>query len=150
MQVNDFVSISANTYQREQILVMEKVILGKLEWLLTVPTPYVFLVRYVKASEPSDKEVGCEILIKKLHEKCLVTEEILRKHNKFLFLLMQMENMVFFLAELGLMNYPIAISYSPSMIASAAVYAARCTLDKSHLWTTTLQHHTGYVEDELK
>ncbi|XP_038900953.1 G2/mitotic-specific cyclin S13-7 isoform X1 [Benincasa hispida] len=116
-EVNDFVSISANTYQREQILVMEKVILGRLEWLLTVPTPYVFLVRYVKASEPSDDE---------------------------------MENMVFFLAELGLMNYPIAISYSPSMIASAAVYAARCTLEKSPIWTATLHHHTGYVEEELK
>lgn len=41
---------------------MEKVILGRLEWLLTVPTPYVFLVRYVKASEPSDDEVSCGIL----------------------------------------------------------------------------------------
>jgi cyclin B len=36
---------------------MEKAILGKLEWYLTVPTPYVFLVRYNKASIPSDKEV---------------------------------------------------------------------------------------------
>ena len=36
---------------------MEKAILGKLEWYLTVPTPYVFLVRYIKASIPSDKEV---------------------------------------------------------------------------------------------
>lgn len=50
-------NISANTYQREQILVMEKTILGRLEWLLTVPTPYVFLVRYVKASDSSDEEV---------------------------------------------------------------------------------------------
>jgi hypothetical protein len=36
---------------------MEKEILGKLEWYLTVPTPYVFLVRYIKASIPSDEEV---------------------------------------------------------------------------------------------
>ena len=54
---NDFVCISDNAYVREQILVMEKTILEKLEWLMTVPTPYVFLVRYVKASVPSDKEV---------------------------------------------------------------------------------------------
>ncbi|KAF3959637.1 hypothetical protein CMV_015571 [Castanea mollissima] len=47
---------------------MEKAILEKLEWYLTVPTPYVFLVRYVKASVAPDLE---------------------------------MENMVYFLAELG-------------------------------------------------
>ena len=57
MQVNDFVCISDNAYVKEQILVMEKTILGKLGWYLTVPTPYVFLVRYVKASVPSDEEV---------------------------------------------------------------------------------------------
>lgn len=35
---------------------MEKEILNKLEWNLTVPTPYMFLVRYLKAAM-SDKEV---------------------------------------------------------------------------------------------
>lgn len=57
MQVNDFVLISDRAYVREQVLVMEKAILEKLEWYLTVPTPYVFLVRYIKASTPSDTEV---------------------------------------------------------------------------------------------
>ncbi|KAG2670949.1 hypothetical protein I3760_14G110400 [Carya illinoinensis] len=57
-EVNDFVCISDNAYIREQILVKEKTILEKLEWLLTVPTPYVFLVRYIKASIPSDKEIA--------------------------------------------------------------------------------------------
>lgn len=56
-QVNDFVCISDNAYVKEQILVTEKAILEKLGWLLTVPTPYVFLVRYIKASIPSDQEV---------------------------------------------------------------------------------------------
>ena len=36
---------------------MEKAILEKLGWYLTVPTPYVFLVRYVKASVSPDQEV---------------------------------------------------------------------------------------------
>ncbi|KAF2291807.1 hypothetical protein GH714_035687 [Hevea brasiliensis] len=97
-EVSDFICISDNAYIREQVLTMEKAILGKLEWYLTVPTPYVFLVRYIKASVPSDKE---------------------------------MENMVFFLVELGLMQYPVVIMYCPSLIAASAVYAARCTLDKS-------------------
>jgi G2/mitotic-specific cyclin-B, other len=56
-QVNDFVCISDNAYVKEQILVTEKAILEKLGWLLTVPTPYVFLVRYIKASIPSDQAV---------------------------------------------------------------------------------------------
>ncbi|KAJ7964954.1 Cyclin [Quillaja saponaria] len=115
-EVNDFVCISDNAYVREQVLVMEKAILGKLQWYLCVPTPYVFLVRYIKASIPSDKE---------------------------------MENMVFFLAELSLSHYPTVILYGPSMIAASAVYAARLTLDKSPCWTETLKHHTGYSEDQL-
>ncbi|KAL0460881.1 UNVERIFIED_CONTAM: G2/mitotic-specific cyclin S13-6 [Sesamum latifolium] len=55
-EVSDFIAISDNAYVREQVLLMEKAILGKLEWYLTVPTPYVFLVRYIKASVPADKE----------------------------------------------------------------------------------------------
>ncbi|XP_075522040.1 G2/mitotic-specific cyclin S13-7-like [Primulina tabacum] len=115
-EVSDFIAISDNSYIREQVLLMEKAILGKLEWYLTVPTPYVFLVRYIKASIPSDHEV---------------------------------ENMAFFLAELGLMNYATVIPYCSSMISASAVYAARCTLNKSPLWTPTLKHHTGYSEDQL-
>ncbi|XP_050236720.1 G2/mitotic-specific cyclin S13-7-like [Mercurialis annua] len=116
-EVNDFICISDNAYIREQILVMEKAILGKLEWYLTVPTPYVFLLRFIKASLPADKE---------------------------------MENMSFFLAELGLMQYQVASVYAPSLIAASAVYGARCTLDKRPFWTRTLKHHTGYTEDTLR
>ncbi|XP_075506303.1 G2/mitotic-specific cyclin S13-7-like [Primulina tabacum] len=115
-EVSDFIALSDNAYVREQVLLMEKAILGKLEWYLTVPTPYVFLVRYIKASVPSDQEL---------------------------------ENMAFFLAELGLMNYAAIIPYCTSMISASAVYAARCTLNKSPLWTPTLKHHTGYSEDQL-
>lgn len=61
-----------------------------------------------------------------------------------------MENMVFFLAELGMMNYSTITIYCPSMIAASAVYAARCTLHKSPFWTETLKHHTGYSEDQLR
>uniref|UniRef100_A0A2N9H954 B-like cyclin n=1 Tax=Fagus sylvatica TaxID=28930 RepID=A0A2N9H954_FAGSY len=115
-QIEDFICLSDYAYAREQILVMEKAILEKLEWYLTVPTPYVFLLRFIKASVSPDKE---------------------------------MENMVFFLAELGLMHYPTVILYCPSMIAAAAVYAAQCTLDKSPFWSETLKHHTGYSEEQL-
>ncbi|KAG8649030.1 G2/mitotic-specific cyclin S13-7 [Manihot esculenta] len=114
-EVNDLVMISDRAYTHEQVLVMEKTILAKLEWTLTVPTHYVFLARFIKASIP-DKE---------------------------------MENMVYFLAELGIMHYD-TIMFCPSMVAASAVYAARCTLNKSPVWTETLKLHTGFSESQLK
>ncbi|KAI3829043.1 hypothetical protein L1987_03157 [Smallanthus sonchifolius] len=116
-EVTDLMAISDNAYPREEILTMEKAILGQLGWYLTVPTPYVFLVRYTKASLPFDNE---------------------------------MENMVFFLTELGLIHYSVIITNNPSKLAASAVYAARCTLKKTPAWTETLKHHTGYYEHELK
>ena len=56
--------------------------------------------------------------------------------------------MVYFLAELGMMDYEI-LAYSPSMVAASAVYAARCTLQKSPAWNETLKMHTGFSEQQL-
>ncbi|KAF3548329.1 hypothetical protein DY000_02000249 [Brassica cretica] len=109
-QVNDLVYVTDNAYNNKQILVMEKTILGNLEWYLTVPTQYVFLVRFIKAST-SDPE---------------------------------MENMVHFLAELGMMHYD-TLKFCPSMLAASAVYTARCSLGKSPAWTETWSlSWTGY------
>ncbi|XP_073273552.1 G2/mitotic-specific cyclin-2-like [Primulina huaijiensis] len=113
-EVNELVGFSDNTYSNNQVLLTEKRILGKLEWNLTVPTPYVFLVRFIKASM-TDSDV---------------------------------ENMVYFLAELGMMNYA-TLMYCPSVIAASAVYAARCTLNKTPLWNETLKKHTGFQEPQL-
>lgn len=114
-EVNDFVCIADRAFGHEQVLVMEKRILGGLEWNLTVPTPYVFLVRFIKASIPDT----------------------------------DMENMVYFFAELGMMNYGIVVNHSPSMIAASAVYAARCTMNKKPVWDDTLKLHTGFSEYQL-
>ncbi|KAF2289230.1 hypothetical protein GH714_030918 [Hevea brasiliensis] len=61
----------------------------------------------------------------------------------------QIENMVYFLAELGIMHYD-TIMFCPSMVAASAVYAARCTLSKCPVWTETLKLHTGFSESQLK
>ncbi|XP_037409660.1 cyclin-B1-1-like [Triticum dicoccoides] len=98
---------------------MEKAILNRLEWNLTVPTPYVFLVRFAKAASSSD-----------------------HKNDE------EMENTVFFFAELALLQYGLVQS-KPSMVAAAAVYTARLTLKKTPLWTDTLKHHTGFTEAQL-
>jgi len=54
-QVNDFIHISDSAYSREQILSIEKGILNRLEWNLTVPTVYMFLVRFLKAATLGNK-----------------------------------------------------------------------------------------------
>lgn len=62
-----------------------------------------------------------------------------------------MENLTFFFAELGLVQYSSTIPYCPSMVAAAAVYAARCTLNKATpLWSETLRRHAGFSEAELR
>lgn len=114
-EVNDFVCISDRAYTQEQILKMEKTILGHLGWTLTVATPYVFLVRFIKASI-ADRD---------------------------------MEQLTHCLCELGMMQYKVAVMYSPSLISAAAVYAARCTLTKTPAWDATLKLHTGFTEPQL-
>lgn len=57
---------------------------------------------------------------------------------------------MFFLTELGLVHYSIVMGNSHSKLAASAVYAARCTLNKTPAWTGTLKYHTGYCEDELR
>jgi transcription initiation factor TFIIIB Brf1 subunit/transcription initiation factor TFIIB len=114
LQVSDFIHIADNAYSRQQILGMEKNILNKMSWNLTVPTPYVFLVRFAKAAG-SDKEL---------------------------------EHLVFFFAELALVEYEL-VSLCPSLLAASAVYAARCTLKRSPIWTETLKHHTGFNDLQL-
>ena len=49
-EVRDFVYISDKAYNRDQILGMEKLMLNTLNFHLTVPTQYTFLVRYCKAA----------------------------------------------------------------------------------------------------
>ncbi|XBI95595.1 hypothetical protein VPH35_032023 [Triticum aestivum] len=103
-----------------EILGTEMAILNTLEWNLSVPTHYVFLSRFARAAASSSQ----------------------LKNNE------EMENMVFFFAELALLQYALVPS-KPSMVAAAAVYAARLTLKKTPLWTETLKHHTGFTESQL-
>ncbi|PHT55999.1 Cell division cycle protein 48 -like protein [Capsicum baccatum] len=126
-KVNDFVCISNKTYSHEQVLTMEKQILEQLEWYITVPTPYVFLVHFIKSS--------------------LLDSEVSSLTYLPICVSQSMENMVYFLAELGLMNYE-AIIYYLSMIVASAVYAARHTLNRIPFWNGTLKLHTDLGANE--
>lgn len=55
--VEDFVLISDKAYTREDVLGMEKSMVNKLQFNFSVPTPYVFMRRFLKAAQ-SDKKVS--------------------------------------------------------------------------------------------
>ncbi|BAF15478.1 cyclin-B2-1 [Oryza sativa Japonica Group] len=54
--VEDLVLISDRAYTKGQILEMEKLILNTLQFNMSVPTPYVFMRRFLKAAQ-SDKQL---------------------------------------------------------------------------------------------
>ncbi|TYJ21894.1 hypothetical protein E1A91_A08G092500v1 [Gossypium mustelinum] len=74
-RVKDLISISAEAYTTEQVLKMEKLVLKELKFRLNVPTPYVFMLRFIKASQSDTK---LEHLAFYLIELCLVEYEALK------------------------------------------------------------------------
>ncbi|MCO5606165.1 hypothetical protein L7F22_060352 [Adiantum nelumboides] len=74
-EIKDFVKICDKAYTREQILDMEKLMLNKLKFNLTVPTPYVFLVRFLKAASADTR---LEMLAFFLTELCLTEYGMLK------------------------------------------------------------------------
>ncbi|OVA19560.1 Cyclin [Macleaya cordata] len=73
--VEDLILISDKAYTRKEVLDMEKLIVNTLQFNMSVPTPYVFMRRFLKAAQ-SDKKL--ELLSFFMVELCLVEYEMLR------------------------------------------------------------------------
>ncbi|XP_073127455.1 uncharacterized protein [Henckelia pumila] len=73
-RVADLISISAETYTRDQMLKMEKEMLRKLKFRLNEPTLYVFMLRFIRAAQADTK---LKHLAFYLIEICLVEYEAL-------------------------------------------------------------------------
>ncbi|PWA44461.1 cyclin b3,1 [Artemisia annua] len=73
-KVMELIGISAETYTRDQMLGMETTILRKLNFRLNLPTPYVFMLRFLKAAQGGKK---FEKLAFFLIELCLVEYDAL-------------------------------------------------------------------------
>ncbi|XP_019255591.1 PREDICTED: putative cyclin-B3-1 isoform X2 [Nicotiana attenuata] len=73
-RVMDLLSISAESYTRDQMLELEKDILRKLKFRLNAATPYVFMLRLLKAAQADTR---FEHLAFYLIELCLVEYEAL-------------------------------------------------------------------------
>jgi hypothetical protein len=65
-QVNDFIGILPQEYTSKQMVVMEHTILNRLKFNLTVPTPYVFLVQFLKAAGPDKAMENLEFFLVEL------------------------------------------------------------------------------------
>ncbi|KAG2692932.1 hypothetical protein I3843_08G073800 [Carya illinoinensis] len=73
--VEDFIVISDKAYSRKEVLEMEKLMVNTLQFNLSVPTPYVFMRRFLKAAEADTK---LELLSFYMIEMCLVEYEMLK------------------------------------------------------------------------
>ncbi|XP_057968410.1 G2/mitotic-specific cyclin-2-like [Malania oleifera] len=73
--VEDLIFISDRAYARKELLDMEKLMLNTIQFNMSVPTPYVFMRRFLKAAQ-SDKKL--ELLSFFLIELCLVEYEMLK------------------------------------------------------------------------
>ncbi|KAL8240404.1 hypothetical protein R6Q59_013759 [Mikania micrantha] len=79
--VDDLIFISDKAYSRSEILEMEKLMLKILEFNISVPTPYVFLKRYLKAAQSDSKLDQLSFF---LIELCLVEYNMVRFAPSFL------------------------------------------------------------------
>ncbi|WZZ05760.1 cyclin-B2-4-like [Brassica napus] len=73
--VDDLIVISDKAYTRREVLDMEKLMANTLQFNFCLPTPYVFMRRFLKAAQ-SDKKV--ELLSFFIIELCLVEYEMLQ------------------------------------------------------------------------
>ncbi|KAK4751492.1 hypothetical protein SAY87_004974 [Trapa incisa] len=73
--VEDLILISDKAYTRKEVLDMERLVVNTLQFNMSVPTPYVFMRRFLKAAY-SDKKL--ELLSFFLIELCLVEYATLR------------------------------------------------------------------------
>ncbi|KAL9678189.1 hypothetical protein QQ045_016028 [Rhodiola kirilowii] len=73
--VSDLILISDKAYARQEIIEMERLMLNKLQFNVSLPTPYVFMRRFLKAAQ-SDKKL--EAMSFFLMELCLVEYEMLK------------------------------------------------------------------------
>ncbi|KAF8410309.1 hypothetical protein HHK36_002835 [Tetracentron sinense] len=73
--LEDLILISDKFYTRKEILEMEKLMVNTLQFNMSVPTPYVFMRRFLMAAQ-SDKKL--ELLSFFMIELCLVEYEMLK------------------------------------------------------------------------
>ncbi|KAJ4806295.1 Cyclin family protein [Rhynchospora pubera] len=119
--VKDLCYITANTYDKQEVVSMEGDVLEFLKFEMGNPTVKTFLQRFIEAGQGDSKSPNSVL-----------------------------EFLAHYLAALSLIDYG-CIKFVPSVVAASAVYLARFTIDpKNHPWNEKLEKCTGYKAKELK
>ncbi|KAF3319916.1 cyclin-A3-1-like protein [Carex littledalei] len=119
--VNDFCLVTAKTYNKQEIVEMERDVLAFLKYEMGNPTIVTFLQRFIKDGQEYDE-----------------------------FSNLDLEFLAHYLAELSLMDYG-CIKFLPSVVAASAVFLARFTIQPTNYpWSPKLERSTGYKVSELK
>jgi hypothetical protein len=126
--VNEFVYITDDTYNRKQVLRMEHLLLKVLDFHMNPPTVNWFLthfLRFLKLNTGLSSNANSEL------------------YNRI-------ENLAKYLAELTLIEADTFLNYLPSQIAASALYLAFYTFGRG--WTKQVAEIVGYNHDlsELK
>jgi len=142
------------------VIEQEKLILNTLQFNMSVPTPYVFMMRFLKAAD-SDKQVKCNYILISIitiwinwHTKFCSSLLLHIIHSGFMTETMpyccisQLELVSFFMLELCLVEYQM-LKYQPSLLAAAAVYTAQCAVNRCQHWTKVCESHSKYTGDQL-
>ncbi|CAN6342980.1 unnamed protein product [Urochloa humidicola] len=119
--VEEFCIITDSTYQKYEVLEMERKVLNDLGFHISVPTTKTFLRRFLRAAQAS----------------CTAP-------------LSTLGNLANYLAELTLIDYGF-LKFLPSVVAASSVFLARWTLNQSeHPWNPTLEYYTSYKSSNIR
>lgn len=119
--IEQFCSITDNTYTRAEVIKMEADVLKLLHFQLSVPTIKTFLRRFIRVANA----------LYKVPPPAL-------------------SHLANYLAELALIEYNF-LKFLPSVIAASSIFLARWTIEQSDRpWNETLEHYTSYKTSELK
>lgn len=134
--VRDFEYISDKSFSGDKLLSLEERICKELNFRLDLVTPIHYVNNFLRASHACSSR------------SCKYDHPVLRQLVLYL---------------LGLSRHIYALCYrKPSLLAAAAVYLARATLQiRDHrypdhavhpegFWTKTLQYYTGYSIEDMK
>ncbi|KAG6763886.1 hypothetical protein POTOM_031330 [Populus tomentosa] len=182
-RIKDLISISAESYSRDQMLLMvrgqmlvmsivmlvspglngtrgllcfqEKLLLKNLKFRLNEPTPYVFMLRFLKAAQSDMKEDDGSANLN--HCSCVSVDKRFSGLKAGYWMVMDisnrkmtgLEHLAFYLIELCLVEYK-ALKFKPSMLCASAIYVARSTLQMAPAWTPLLARHAHYQVSQIR
>ena len=177
--VDDFVYISANTFTRDEILLMETTVCKTLNCQIMVPTAASFLPRFIQAAQ-TDQSLLTSCAPTNIHAMMMpgwsnvsdkLNTEVTEQHQFTDWLGQAVEEgeastSLFssvvnaeedkekapFLAKYVCelaLQEYSMLKYKPSMIAAASVSLSRRTCNLRPVWHKTLAHYTEYEHGEL-